>query len=186
MQKLQELFLSELGDIYNAEKQLTKALPRMAKAANSESLRAAFEAHLEETEQQIERAEEVFAAFDKPAKGKKCKAMEGLIAEAQEIMSEFKGESNLDAALICAAQKVEHYEIATYGCLCTWAELLGNKQALRLLKETMNEEEQTDQKLSDLAESCINEATEDSEEEEPMERSAASKRATSLRVASRR
>jgi len=184
MQKLQELLLSELADIYNAEKQLLKALPRMAKAANSEGLRDAFEAHLEETEQQVERIEQVFEEFDKRPQSKKCKAMEGLISEAQEVISEFKGDQNLDAALICAAQKVEHYEIATYGCLCTWAELLGNREALRLLKETMNEEEQADQNLTELAESSINaEANEEEGEEEMATRG--NRRASSMRATTR-
>jgi ferritin-like metal-binding protein YciE len=166
MQDLQELFLDELADIYNAEKQLLKALPKMAKAANSEELRMAFEEHLEQTRSQAERLEEVFELFDSPAKGKKCEAMEGLIAEGEQMAKEFKGNSALDAGLICAAQKVEHYEIASYGCLCTWAEQLNNEEALGLLKENLSEEKDTDERLTDLAESRFNEeaASQDSED----------------------
>lgn len=185
MKDLQELFLSELADIYNAEKQLTKALPKMAKAAQSEELQEAFETHLTETENQIKRLDEVFESLGKPAKGKKCKAMEGLVAEGEEILSEFKGGPAIDAALISAAQKIEHYEIATYGCLCTWAELLEHDTALDLLKENMDEEETTDEKLSDLAETCINEAAE-GEEEESEEEAPAQSRGKSAGVASKR
>jgi ferritin-like metal-binding protein YciE len=167
MNDLQEVFLDELADVYHAEKQLLKALPKMARAANSEELREAFESHLEETENQVRRLEDVFEAFDRPAKGKPCKAMMGLIEEGQEIISEHKGSAALDAALICAAQKVEHYEIASYGCLCTWAKLLRNQEALRLLKETLNEEERTDELLSGLAESSINNRAAEEEEEAP-------------------
>ena len=170
MSELRELFLDELADIYNAEGQLLKALPKMAKAAQTDSLREAFEMHAQETEQQIERLKQVFEIFGKPAKGKTCEAMKGLIEEGQSMMKEFKGSAALDAALISAAQKVEHYEIATYGCLCTWAELLEENEALDLLKETMEEEETTDEKLTDLAEECINEEAlgggEEEEEEE--------------------
>lgn len=163
MSELSELFLDELADILYAENLLLKALPKMAKAARSEELKDAFETHLDETEGQIERIKEVFGLFGKPAKAKKCDAMIGLIEEGKSIMEEWKGSAACDAALIAAAQKIEHYEIASYGCLCTWADLMGNKQALRLLKETIDEEESTDKKLTDLAESTINEEALESE-----------------------
>jgi ferritin-like metal-binding protein YciE len=164
MNALTELFLEELADIYYAEKLLLKALPKMAKAARAESLKDAFAEHLSQTEQQVQRIEEVFGLFDKPAKSKKCEAMEGLVAEGKTIMAEWKGSHACDAALIAAAQKIEHYEIASYGCLCTWAKLLENDEALELLKETMNEEETTDDNLSKLAQDYINEEADQDDE----------------------
>jgi ferritin-like metal-binding protein YciE len=163
---LQELLIEEMRDIYNAEGQLLKALPKMAKAAQSERLKEAFERHLEETEQQIERLERAFESLGEPVKGKKCLAMEGLIAEGKEIMEEHAESPMMDAALICAAQKIEHYEIATYGTICTWADLLGLDEASDLLKETLDEEKTTDETLTEIAESEINtEAVHDQEEE---------------------
>ncbi|HYG21601.1 MAG TPA: ferritin-like domain-containing protein [Verrucomicrobiae bacterium] len=166
MSDLRETFIEELKDLYDAEKQITKALPKMAKAAEHEELKEAFETHLEETEAQIERLERVFELFDETPKGKKCKAMEGLIAEGKELIEEESG----DAALICAAQKIEHYEIASYGSLVSWARLLGEDEAADVLEETLSEEEQTDEKLTDVAESAINveeaEGDEGEEEEE--------------------
>jgi len=165
MSDLRDTFIEELKDLYDAEKQITKALPKMAKAAEHEELKEAFEMHLEETEGHIERLEKVFELFDETPKGKKCKAMEGLVAEGKELIEEEEG----DAALICAAQKVEHYEIASYGSLISWARLLGEDEAADLLEETLGEEEQTDEKLTEVAESAINveEAEgEESEEEE--------------------
>ena len=172
MSNLNELFLDELADIYNAEQQLLKALPKMAKAAQSEELKAAFEDHLSQTEEHVRRLEQVFESLEKPAKGKKCEAMEGLIKEGKSIMEESFEGSTMDAALICAAQKVEHYEIATYGCLCTWAELLEHEDALDLLKETLDEEKETDEHLTEIAESTINAEAADGQEddeEEPSE-----------------
>ena len=167
MEDLNKLFLEELADVYSAEKQLLKALPKMAKAATSEELRTAFETHLDETEEQVNRLEQVFELFGKPAKAKKCEAMEGLIEEGKGVMSDHDESPVLDAALICAAQKIEHYEIATYGTLCTWAELMGNDEALELLKETLGEEKETDEKLSEIAETAINvQAAQGSEGEE--------------------
>ena len=154
--ELHELFLDQLGDIYNAEQQLTKALTKMAKTAESEELREAFESHLEETEQQVSRLEEAVETLHESMKRKTCKAMQGLIAEGQEMMSEMKGSNALDAALIAAAQKIEHYEIATYGTLCTWAEEMGHEDALRLLKQSLDEEEAADEKLTSVAESVAN------------------------------
>jgi ferritin-like metal-binding protein YciE len=153
---LHELFLEELADIYNAEQQLTKALPKMAKAAESEELRAAFEEHLQQTEEQISRLDQVFESLGESMKRKTCKGMQGLIEEGAEVMQDHKGSPAIDAALIAAAQKVEHYEIATYGTLCTWAEQMGHDEALELLKQTIDEEETTDERLTELAESLAN------------------------------
>lgn len=153
---LQELLVEELRDIYHAEGQLLKALPKMAKAAQSERLKEAFERHLEETEQHVERLERAFESLGEPVKGKKCQAMEGLIAEGKEVMDEHSESPMLDAALICAAQKVEHYEIASYGTICTWADLLGLDEVSDLLKETLDEEKTTDETLTEIAESEIN------------------------------
>lgn len=153
---MHDLFVQELRDIYHAEKQLVKALPKMAKAASATNLRQAFEQHLEQTRNQVQRLEQVFDQLDVRVRGRTCEAMEGLIEEAKEIMDEVKQPAVLDAALIAAAQKVEHYEIATYGSLVTYAESLGNKQAAELLAQTLAEEKQTDEKLTQLAVSEVN------------------------------
>jgi ferritin-like metal-binding protein YciE len=164
MNDLHELFIEELSDIYDAEKQLIKALPKMAKHVENEELQTAFERHLEQTKKQKDRLDQVFEALDEKPKRKSCKGMAGLIAEGEEMASELEDSSALDAGLICAAQKVEHYEIASYGCLCTWAEEMGHTEALRLLKENLKEEKQTDDLLTDLAEQCLNvEALEEEE-----------------------
>ncbi|MFO7444948.1 MAG: ferritin-like domain-containing protein [Ignavibacteriaceae bacterium] len=160
---LEDLFLDELKDIYNAENQLSKALPKMAKKAVSEELRTAIEDHLKETENQIERLEKVFAEIDQTAKGKICKAMKGLIEEGTEIMEEASEDEVRDAGIISAAQKVEHYEIASYGTLVTFAKTLGYKKAADLLQETLDEEKKTDQLLSELAVSGINEGADKEE-----------------------
>ena len=157
---LRELFLEELADIHSAEQQLTKALPKMAKAAESEELRRAFEEHLEQTEEQISRLDQVFESLGEKMKRKTCKAMQGLIEEGTEVLQEHKGNPAIDAALIAAAQKVEHYEIATYGTLCTWADQMGHQDALDLLKQTIEEEETTDERLTELAETIANERAE--------------------------
>ena len=164
MSTLRETFLEELADVYDAEKQILKALPKMAKAAQHEELKRAFEEHLEQTEEQVQRLEQVFEIMGEEAKGKKCKAMQGIVKEGEELISEDQG----DAALICAAQKVEHYEIASYGSLESWARLLGEEEAADLLEETLDEERDTDEKLTQVAESAINveESQEESEEEE--------------------
>ena len=159
---LHDLFLEELADIYSAEQQLTKALPKMAKAAEAEELRQAFEEHLEQTQEQISRLDQVFESLDESMKRKTCKAMQGLIEEGTEIMQEHKGSPAIDAALIAAAQKIEHYEIATYGTLCTWAEQMGHQDALDLLKQTIDEEETTDERLTELAETLANPQAEQS------------------------
>ena len=152
MNTLRETLLDELSDIYDAERQLTKALPKMAKAAENDELKAGFEKHLEETENHVERLDQVFEALGEKAKAKKCKAMKGLIDEGSERIEEAAG----DAALIAAAQKIEHYEIAGYGSLKSWAELLDEDEAVDLLEQTLQEEKATDDKLTELAESTIN------------------------------
>ncbi|HEY1172462.1 MAG TPA: ferritin-like domain-containing protein [Verrucomicrobiae bacterium] len=161
--ELKELFIEELADMLHAEKQLTKALPKLAKAADSDELREAFESHLEETETHISRIEQVFEMLEKPAKAKKCPAMEGLVKEGAEVIEEHKGSPAIDAALIAAAQKAEHYEIASYGTLCAWAEMLELEDAVDLLKETLDEEKAADEKLTELAESLANAKAESSE-----------------------
>ena len=153
---LHELFLEELADIYNAEQQLTKALPKMAKAAQSEEVREAFESHLQETENQISRLEQVVEALGESMKRKTCKGMKGLIEEGSEMMQEHKHSPGLDAVLIAGAQKVEHYEIASYGTLCAWAKLMNHNDALELLHETLEEEKATDERLTQIAENVAN------------------------------
>ncbi|HYG23476.1 MAG TPA: ferritin-like domain-containing protein [Verrucomicrobiae bacterium] len=153
---LRELFLDELADVYSAEKQLLKALPKMAKAAESDELREAFENHLAETETHAKRLEEVAESLDETIKRKTCAAMEGLVEEATDLMKEQKDSSALDAALIAAAQKVEHYEIASYGTLCAWAEQLGESDAAETLNETLNEEKAADELLTGIAETQAN------------------------------
>ncbi len=150
-ENLHELFVDELKDIYDAEKQLTKALPKMAKAADSGDLRAAFEEHLEITRMQVNRLEEVFKSLGIPARGKPCEGMKGLIEEGQEKMQELEQGPTLDAALIASAQKVEHYEIATYGTLATFAEIMGHQDAKDLLGQTLDEEKEADEKLTQVA-----------------------------------
>jgi ferritin-like metal-binding protein YciE len=158
MDSLQTLFEKELKDIYNAEKQLVTALPRIAKAATAPDLRDAITSHLRETEGHVTRLERIFKSLDLPARGKKCKGMEGLIEEGKEILEEDGEGEVIDAALISAAQRVEHYEIAAYGCLITYAETLGHDDAAGLLKQTLSEEEAADEKLTQLAEGGINQA----------------------------
>ncbi|ACF02743.1 ferritin-like domain-containing protein [Rhodopseudomonas palustris] len=153
---LNDLFLDTLKDIYFAEKQILKALPKMAKAATSDKLRAAFEKHRDETEGQIERLEQVFELLEKPARGKTCDAILGIIDEGKEIMDEYKGTEALDAGLLAAAQAVEHYEISRYGTLKQWATQLGMKDAAKLIDQTLQQEKTTDQTLTKLAESSIN------------------------------
>ena len=154
--QLDELFHDTLKDIYYAEKKILSALPKMAKAAQNEDLRAAFEKHKTETEGQIDRLEQVFQLIEQKPQGKKCAAIEGILEEGQEIIKEYKGSPALDAGLVSAAQAVEHYEIARYGTLRTWAEELGLNEAKDLLQETLDQEEATDQALTELAESVVN------------------------------
>jgi ferritin-like metal-binding protein YciE len=156
LKTLDDLFLDELRDIYSAEKQLTKALPKLAKAADAPDLKAAFETHLTETEGQIERIERVFELLGHTPRAKTCEAMQGLVAEGAEMAAEDGDPAVRDAGLIAGAQKVEHYEIAGYGCLITWAKRLGHGKVARLLEQTLAEEKATDEKLTTLAESLVN------------------------------
>ena len=154
--RLQDLFHDTLEDIYFAEKKIMSALPKMAKAAQSDELRAAFEKHLDETEGQIERLEQVFEEIEARPQGKTCDAIVGIIEEGKEIMSEYKGSPALDAGLLAAAQSVEHYEISRYGTLIAWANQLGFSNSVKLLKQTLAEEKKTDEALVALAESLVN------------------------------
>src|SRR5262249_52536334 len=147
LQSLQDLLMNELRDLYHAENQILKALPKMAKAASSEELRHAFEEHLEQTQGHVDRLEQVFDRLGTKAKGKKCEAVQGIIEEGKELMGEDVEEPVLDAGLICAAQKVEHYEMAGYGCARTWAQQLGHNDIADLLQKTLDEEGQADHKL---------------------------------------
>jgi ferritin-like metal-binding protein YciE len=158
--KLEELFHDTLKDIYFAEKKILSTLPKMAKAAQSEELRAAFEKHRGETEGQIERLEQVFAIIEKKPQGKTCAAIIGITDEGAEIIEEYKGSPALDAGLLAAAQAVEHYEISRYGTLRTWAEELGLDNAAELLQETLDEEEATDKALTQIAKAAINQQAE--------------------------
>jgi ferritin-like metal-binding protein YciE len=158
LDSMQDLFLKELKDVLNAERQLVEALPRMAKAAQAPKLQQAFTKHLRETEGHVGRLERILAGMDQPPRGKACKGMEGLVEEGKEILEEDGAPEVIDAALIAAAQRVEHYEIAAYGCLRTYAQLLGNTDADRLLQQTLAEEEATDMALTALGEGGINQA----------------------------
>jgi ferritin-like metal-binding protein YciE len=153
---LQDLFVETLKDIYNAEKQILRALPKMARNAESPELKKAFENHRDETESQVERLQQIFENLDKPVRGKTCEAILGLVEEAKDVMEEFNGSAALDAGLISSAQTVEHYEIARYGTLKTWAGELGMKDAAKLLDQTLQEEIRTDKLLSDLAMGRVN------------------------------
>ena len=169
---LHEMLVDEIKDLYHAEKQLTKALPKMVKAANHEDLREAFEMHLEETREQVTRLEEVFEALGEKAKAKPCPGMAGILEEGTETMEEDAEGAVMDAALIAAAQRVEHYEIAAYGTCVEWARLLGLNEVASLLQTTLDEEKAADEKLTSLAESEINEAAvaegqSDEEEDQP-------------------
>lgn len=150
-QGLRELYIDELKDLYNAENQLVKALPKMAKASSSDELRTGFEEHLEQTKGHVERLEQVFEMLGESPKGKKCAAMEGLVKEGSEVMEEDFEDALMDAALIGAAQRVEHYEIAAYGTVVAFAEVLGENDQAALLESTLNEEKETDEKLTALA-----------------------------------
>jgi ferritin-like metal-binding protein YciE len=153
---LNDLFLETLKDIYQAEKQILRALPKMAKAADSDELRNAFETHRTETEGQVDRLEQIFEMIGKPARGKPCEAIQGLVEEGKEVMENFEGSVALDAGLLSAAQAVEHYEISRYGTLKTWANQLGMNDAAKLLEETLQEEKKTDELLTRLAEAAVN------------------------------
>ena len=153
---LHDAFIDELRDAYDAEKQLTKALPKMAKAASSPQLRAAFQAHLEETRGQVERLEEVFEALDEKVSGKHCDGIAGIIEEGKSVMEEDFDDATMDACLIAGGQRAEHYEMAAYGTLVAWARTMGHREAADLLEETLNEEKNADKKLTSLAQGGIN------------------------------
>ena len=168
MKTLKDLFLDELADMYDAEQRIVRALPKLGKAATSAALQAAIRSHLRETESHVRKLENVFKAFGEKARGKKCEATVGLLEEGAEIASDFKGSPAINAALICAAQKVEHYEIASYGCLHEWAGLLGNETAARLLLAILDEEKAANDSLTELARSGDNQnALGESDESEP-------------------
>jgi len=181
MKTLKDLFLDELADMYDAEHRIVKALPKLAKAATCPDLRAALEAHLKETEGHVQKLEQVFQSFGEKARAKTCEATKGLLEEGDEVAAEFKGSPAINAALISAAQRVEHYEIASYGCLGEWAGLLGNEQAAELLHEILGEEKAADEKLTELARAGNNEEAMEgnhngSKEEASSERPAGSRR----------
>ncbi len=163
---LKQLYIDELKDAFNAENQLVKALPKMAKAASSTELRQGFEQHLEQTREHVQRIEQIFQSLDDSPKGKKCKGMQGIVEEGDEVSTEDYEESVMDAALISAAQRVEHYEIAAYGTLIEFAKLLGESEHVDLLEQTLQEEKETDQKLTELAKTINQEAISGSEADE--------------------
>jgi ferritin-like metal-binding protein YciE len=168
---LRQLYVDELRDLYNAETQLVKALPKMAKASSNAELRQGFEEHLRQTSEQVSRLEQIFDMLGEKATGKKCLGMEGLVKEGAETMQEDYEDAVMDAAIIGAAQRVEHYEIAGYGTVRTFAELLGENEHVSLLEQTLEEEKQTDEKLTQLAENINSEASEVEEETETRRRS---------------
>jgi len=168
IKNLEDLFVDKLKDIYDAERRITKALPKMAKSATSEELRSAFEEHLRETEGQIERLDRIFESLDQTPGRKPCHGMMGLLEEGKELMEKEAPSSVMDAGLISAAQEVEHYEIGSYGTLKTWAELLGKRNEAKLLQQTLEEEEATDEKLSAIAETINAQALEGEDEDEGM------------------
>lgn len=155
---LQALLEDELKDIYDAERQITRALPKMIKKASAEELRSAFEEHLHQTELQVKRLEQVFDQLELPARGKKCLGMQYLIKEGEEMIAEAEDEATCDALMIAAAQKIEHYEIASYGTLRVWAALLGHDESAALFEQTLEEEKETDSTLTSIAESFVNQA----------------------------
>jgi ferritin-like metal-binding protein YciE len=189
---LHDAFIDELRDMYDAEKQLTKALPKLAKAASSSDLRAAFESHLRETQGQIERLERVFESLDEKVRGKRCDGMAGIIEEGNSILGEDFENATMDACLIAAAQRAEHYEMAAYGALVAWANGMGHTEAADLLQETLDEEKAADQKLNSIAEGGVNqEAAEaahpgDTDEEEEETEEAASRSGRGAAAAMRR
>jgi ferritin-like metal-binding protein YciE len=188
---LHDAFIDELRDAYDAEKQLTKALPKLAKAASNPELRQAFESHLEETQGQIERLEQVFETLDEKVRGKHCDGIAGIIEEGRAIMEEDFDETTMDACLIAAAQRAEHYEMAAYGTLVAWAQAMGHTEAAKLLQQTLDEEKGADKKLSGLAEGGINQgaaetAHADEDGEEPIAAGASAGRKGSPAKAGRR
>jgi ferritin-like metal-binding protein YciE len=192
---LHDAFVDELRDSYDAEKQLTKALPKMAKAASTPALRAAFETHLKETERHVERLEEVFATIDEKVKGKHCDGIAGIIEEGKSAMEEDFDDTTMDACLIAAGQRAEHYEMAAYGTLAAWARAMGHTETAKLLEQTLQEEKAADKKLTSLAEGSINQEAADAaqsadNDDETSSRGSSSRKRTSptttTRSASRR
>lgn len=190
---LREAFLNELRDTYDAEKQITRALPKMVKAACSPELQAAFTAHLEETREQLDRLEQVFGTLDEKVRGKHCDGMAGILEEGKSVMEEDFDEATMDACLIASAQRVEHYEMAAYGTLVAWARCLGHDDAVDLLQDTLDEEKAADEKLSSLGEGGINQeasegaSAEEEDEEEVTAKSAPAKAAkASTKTAAKR
>jgi ferritin-like metal-binding protein YciE len=180
MDSLADLLQDELKDIYDAEKQLTKALPKLAKKASNEQLREALETHLQETEGHIERLEQIFEQLEMPARGKKCEGMQHLIAEGNDMIGEAEEDGTRDAVMIAAVQKTEHYEMASYGTIRTWANLLGQSDIASILEETLEEEKAADEKLTAIAESFVNEqAAQEGDDEEEEERPRAARAAAS-------
>jgi ferritin-like metal-binding protein YciE len=177
IESLEELLQEELKDIYDAEKQLTKALPKLAKKATTTDLQEAFEEHLRQTEQHMERLEQVFDQLGMPAKGKTCKGMKNLIAEGNDMIGDADDDATRDAIMIAAAQKVEHYEIAAYGTMRTWANVLGHREIASILEDTLEEEKEADQKLTGIAEGFVNQAAAEDEEEEESRKGTAGARA---------
>ncbi len=190
IENLNTLFEEELKDIYDAEKRLVRALPKMAKAASSEQLKQALQEHLEVTKGQVQRLEEVFESIGRPAKAKTCAGMKGLIEEGEEVMSEDAEDQLMDAAIIGAAQRVEHYEIAAYGTARTFAERLGNQQAAELLQQTLDEEKEADEKLTEISEQLLESMNqggmEESEESEGQSSGRGRSRKSSARTRSSR
>jgi len=184
---LQELYVEQLRDLYNAENQLVKALPKMAKAAQSDALREGFEQHLEQTKGHVERLEQIFSAMDESPKGRKCAGMEGLVEEGEEVIKDQSDSGALDSGLIASAQRVEHYEIAGYGTVRTFAELLGEEEAVNLLQQTLDEEKETDEQLTELAKEvnaqAMNSAGSPKREEDEPESAHRGKRGTKAKSA---
>jgi len=189
---LHDAFIDELRDTYDAERQLTKALPKLAKAATNPKLRKAFEMHLDETKGQIERLEQVFASLDEKVRAKHCDGIAGIVDEGKAIMEEDFDEATMDACLIAAGQRAEHYEMAAYGTLVAWARAMGHDEAANLLQETLDEEKATDEKLSEIAEAGINQAAAsaahpgEEEEEEEMASAGSGSRRTAAKPSRRR
>ena len=183
LDSLADLLEDEIKDIYDAEKQLTKALPKLAKKANAQELKKAFEEHLQQTEEHVARLEQVFDQMGLPARGRKCEGMQHLIAEGNDMIAEADDDATRDALMIAAAQKVEHYEIATYGTLRVWANLLGKPEVATLFEDTLEEEKETDSKLTQIAESFVNQRAADAEEEGEAEEPPRQARAASRRRA---
>ena len=183
---LHDAFIDELRDSYDGEKQLTKALAKLAKAATSPPLREAFEVHLEETQGQIERLEQVFELMEEKARGKHCDGIAGIVEEGKSIMAEDFDETTMDACLIAAGQRAEHYEMAAYGTLVAWANAMGHTEAAKLLQQTLDEEKAADKKLSGLAQGGINQgavgAADADDEEEPVGAAASSARKSSAKA----